>query len=134
MQYVENNFTGRQNGYQMFFLWVFAGKSFFSLLKTILQSGLVPVVSGAIVFVSVAGYVTAINYGMARGVSLKQAQTEIKLVETAVLQRETVLANARTIAALKKQKEVALMEDVGNVYYVSQNVSVAEASRDQVIR
>lgn len=118
----------------MFLSRVFAGERFFALLKTILQSGLAPVVSSAIILVTVAGYVTAINYSMARGVSLKQVQKEIKLVETAVLQKETVLANARTIASLKKQKEVALMGNVGNVYYILQNASVAEASQDQTIR
>ncbi|MBU6415155.1 hypothetical protein KGQ34_02860, partial [Patescibacteria group bacterium] len=73
------------------------------------------------------GYVMAINYSMVRGVSLRQEQKVIKLIETDVLQKETVLANIRTIASLQKRKEIALMENVERVSYVSSKVSVADA-------
>lgn len=122
-QYIENNFLEYQNGYP----WVFAEKRFFALLKTILQSGLAPMVSCAIIITSMIGYVMAINYSMVRGVSLRQEQKVIKLIETDVLQKETVLANIRTIASLQKRKEIALMENVERVSYVSSKVSVADA-------
>lgn len=133
-QYVENNFERYQSGYQIFLSWFFAEKRFFILIKTILQSGLIPIISCVVIMASIIGYVAAINYSMVRGVLLKQEQKAIKLIETSVLQKETVLANIKTIASLKKQNDIALMENVERVSYVSSNASVADASEYQTTR
>ncbi len=133
-QYIEHNFAEHQTIYRMFLSLVFAVKKILVQWQAILQNGLVPILSLVVIFVSVVGYVAAINFTMLRGASLRQVQKEIKLIETGVLQKETALANSRTRASLEKHESVALMQNVDHVFYTLPNTSVADASGYQSIR
>ena len=133
-QYIQRGLAGSSVKYWTFFPLVSAAKIFLAQLRAILQNGLMPILSFVVIFVSVVGYVAAINFIMLRGASFKQLQKEIKLVETGVLQKEAALANARTRASLEKHESIVLMQNVDHVFYTSPNASVADASGYQTIR